>query len=222
MSTETRLYDDIAKRTKGDIYIGVVGPVRTGKSTFAKRFMEKMVTQKSQSGSGKTLTTSEPKFVPEEAVIIAPYENMSVSVRMIDSVGYMIPGVIGADEDGKPRMVTTPWYPEEIPMTQAAEIGTKKVMNDHCTIGIVVTTDGSILDIPRTYYAEAEKRAILDMKATGKPFVVLINTTSPNSPNAKLLKKELEASYAVTCICADCLHMNETDFQDLMSGIVYE
>ena len=153
MSTETRLYDDIAKRTKGDIYFGVVGPVRTGKSTFAKRFMEKMVIpyienvyqreraidEMPQSGSGKTLTTSEPKFVPEEAVIIAPYENMSVSVRMIDSVGYMIPGVIGADEDGKPRMVTTPWYPEEIPMTQAAEIGTKKVMNDHCTIGIVVS-----------------------------------------------------------------------------------
>ena len=236
MSTGTRLYDDVAKRTKGDIYIGVVGPVRTGKSTFVKRFMEKMVVpyienvyqreraidELPQSGSGKTLTTSEPKFVPEEAVTITPYENMKVSVRMIDSVGYMVPGVIGADEEGKPRMVTTPWYPEEIPMTQAAEIGTKKVMNDHCTIGIVVTTDGSILDIPRSDYSEAEKRAIQDMRSTGKPFVVVINTTSPESPTAQQLKNDLEMTHGVACICADCLHMDETDFQGLMSGIVYE
>jgi len=235
-NTETKLYDDLAKRTNGDIYIGVVGPVRTGKSTFVKRFMEVMVIpfienmyqreraidEMPQSGSGRTLTTSEPKFVPEEAVTITPYENMNLSVRLIDSVGYMIPGVIGADEEGRARMVTTPWFPEEIPMTEAAEIGTRKVMQEHCTIGVVVTTDGSILDIPHKDYIDAENKAIQDMKNTGKPFVVVINTTAPDSHSARQLKKELEEKHKITCICADCLHMNERDFQHLMTGIVNE
>ena len=171
------IYADIAKRTGGGIYIGVVGPVRTGKSTFIKRLMETLVIpniadlyqrerakdELPQSGSGKTIMTAEPKFVPEEAVQISPDGTAELSVRLIDSVGYMVPGAMGATEDGKPRMVTTPWLDEEIPLTEAAELGTKKVMEDHSTIGIVVTTDGTVTDIPRMDYMEAEKRAIRDM-----------------------------------------------------------
>ena len=168
------LYADIAARTSGNIYIGVVGPVRTGKSTLIKRIMEQLVIpnindpyraerardELPQSGSGKTIMTSEPKFVPEEAVEITPDGAAKLRVRMIDSVGYMVDGAVGAEEDGQPRMVTTPWYDHEIPMTEAAELGTKKVMDEHCSIGIVVTTDGTITDIPRSDYIQAEDRAI--------------------------------------------------------------
>lgn len=230
------IYESIANRTNGDIYIGVVGPVRTGKSTFVKRFMEKMVIpyieniyQRERakdelplSGSGKTIMTAEPKFVPEEAVTVSPDGTISARIRMIDSVGYMIPGAIGADEDGKPRMVTTPWHPEEIPMTQAAEIGTKKVMEDHCTIGVIVTTDGSITDIPRQDYVQAERNAILDMQATGKPFIVLINSQKPESREAAQIKTELENTYGITCCCVNCLSMNEAEFQMILSQVICE
>ncbi len=189
------IYARLSARTGGNIYVGVVGPVRTGKSTLIKRIMEELVIpciddpyrkerardELPQSGSGKTIMTSEPKFVPEEAVEISPDGTARLRVRMIDSVGYMVAGAVGAEEDGAPRMVTTPWFDQEIPMTQAAELGTKKVMEEHCTIGLVVTTDGSITDIPRQDYVEAEDRAIRDMQATGKPFLVIINTKNPSS-----------------------------------------
>ena len=171
---EHSIYEQIAARTGGSVYIGVVGPVRTGKSTFVKRLMEQLVLpniedpyrreraqdELPQAASGRTIMTAEPKFVPEQAVEIQPDGKTTLSVRLIDTVGYLIPGAVGADEDGKPRMVTTPWFPEEIPMTEAAELGTKKVMEEHSTIGILVTTDGTITDIPRADYVDAERRAI--------------------------------------------------------------
>ena len=177
------IYADIAKRTGGDVYIGVVGPVRTGKSTLIKRIMEQLVIpaiedpyrkerardELPQSGSGRTIMTSEPKFIPEEAAEISPDGMTKLRVRMIDSVGYMVKGAVGAEEEGSPRMVTTPWYDYAIPMTQAAELGTQKVMQEHCSIGLVVTTDGSITDIPREDYLEAERKSIADMQKTGKP-----------------------------------------------------
>ena len=200
------IYSDIAARTEGNIYIGVVGPVRTGKSTFIKRIMEELVIpniedpyrkerardELPQSGSGKTIMTSEPKFIPEEAVEISPDGTAKMRVRMIDSVGYMVEGAVGAEEDGVPRMVTTPWFDYEIPMTDAAELGTKKVMQEHCSIGMVVTTDGSITDIPRSDYIQAEKRAISDMQATGKPFLVIINSADPGAEPAQEVKQYIQ------------------------------
>ena len=229
------IYEEIGRRTGGNIYVGVVGPVRTGKSTLIKRIMEEMVIpaiedpyQKErardelpQSGSGKMIMTSEPKFVPEEAVEICPDGAVHLKVRFIDSVGYMVEGAVGAEEDGKVRMVTTPWFPQEIPMTQAAELGTKKVMDGHCSLGILVTTDGTVTEIPRNDYIEAEKRAILDMKATGKPFLVVINSRDPEGEPAKNLQKELEDMYSVPCMAADCQSMDETDFKDLFGALLY-
>lgn len=191
----SNLYADIARRTGGDIYIGVVGPVRTGKSTLIKRIMEELVIpniedlyqrerardELPQSGSGRTIMTAEPKFVPEEAVEITPDGTARLSVRLIDSVGYLVDGAIGATENGQPRMVTTPWADTELPMEEAAELGTRKVMEEHSTVGLVVTTDGSITDIPRADYREAEARAIRDMQATGKPFLVVVNSAAPVS-----------------------------------------
>ena len=185
MNTLTSIYQDIAKRTAGDIYIGVVGPARTGKSTFIKRFMETMVLpnitdeyrrerardELPQSGSGRTVMTAEPKFVPEEAVEIAMEGGGAFSVRLIDCVGYLVPGAVGQLEDDLPRMVHTPWFPEEIPMAEAAEIGTRKVIAEHSTIGIVVTTDGTVTDLPREAYLEAEARVISELKELGKPFL---------------------------------------------------
>lgn len=185
------IYAQIADRTDGTVYIGVVGPVADGKiHHFIKRFMEQLVLpnienvyereratdELPQSGSGRTIMTAEPKFVPNEAARISPDGKTTLQVRLIDSVGYMIPGAVGDTEDGKPRMVTTPWASEELPMAQAAELGTKKVMEDHSSIGVVVTTDGTVTDIPREDYREAEARAIADMQKTGKPFVVVVNT----------------------------------------------
>ena len=229
------IYERLAVRTGGNIYVGVVGPVRTGKSTMIKRIMEELVIpgiddpyrkerardELPQSGSGKTIMTSEPKFIPEEAVEISPDGKARLRVRMIDSVGYMIPGAVGAEEDGVPRMVTTPWYDHEIPMTQAAELGTKKVMDEHCTIGLVVTTDGSITDIPRSDYIEAEKRAILDMKATGKPFLVIINSRLPGSENAKAVKEEILQQYGVDAAIADCQAMTVDDIAELLRDLLY-
>lgn len=231
----SNLYADIAKRTGGDIYIGVVGPVRTGKSTFIKRLMEELVIpniddlyqrerakdELPQSGSGKTIMTAEPKFVPEEAVQITPDGTATLSVRLIDSVGYMVNGAIGATEDGKPRMVTTPWFDYEIPMTDAAELGTKKVMQEHCSIGIVITTDGSVTEIPRSDYLDAEERAIRDMQATGKPFIVIVNSTAPNGADAIALRDYITQTYGVSAVTADCQSMQEAELTALLREILY-
>jgi len=229
------LYADIAARTGGNIYIGVVGPVRTGKSTLIKRIMEKLVIpniadpyraerardELPQCGSGKTIMTSEPKFVPEEAVEISPDGTARFRVRMIDSVGYMVDGAVGAQEDGVPRMVTTPWYDHEIPMTEAAELGTKKVMQEHCSIGLVVTTDGSITDIPREDYLDAETRAIRDMRATGKPFLVVINTRNPGGEAPRAIAQHLKEQFGVDAMIADCQALELEGICSLLQAILY-
>ena len=229
------IYADIAKRTGGNIYIGVVGPVRTGKSTLIKRIMEQLVIpnmediyrqerardELPQCASGKTIMTSEPKFVPEEAVEISPDGTAKLRVRMIDSVGYMVDGAMGAEEDGKPRMVTTPWYDEEIPMTQAAELGTKKVMDEHCSIGMVVTTDGTITDIPRADYLAAERRAIRDMQATGKPFLVIINSRTPSGAAAKQVKEQLKQEFGIEALIADCQALELDQIGELLRCLLY-
>ena len=229
------IYQDIAARTGGNIYIGVVGPVRTGKSTLIKRIMEELVIpciedpyrqerardELPQSGSGRTIMTSEPKFVPEEAVEISPDGTARVRIRMIDSVGYMVEGAMGAEEDGQPRMVTTPWFDEEIPMTQAAELGTKKVMDGHCSIGLVVTTDGTITDIPRSDYIQAERRAICDMQATGKPHLVIINSRRPSGPEAAAVKTYIKKEYGVDAVVADCQALSREDIAGLLRQLLY-
>lgn len=229
------IYADIAARTGGNVYIGVVGPVRTGKSTLIKRIMETLVIpaitdpyraqrakdELPQSGSGKTIMTSEPKFVPEEAVEISPDGKATMRLRMIDSVGYIIPGAVGADEEGVPRLVSTPWKDEPIPMTEAAELGTKKVMEDHCSIGLVVTTDGSVTDIPRSDYVEAEGRAIRDMQATGKPFLVIVNTRHPGSENSGAVQDELRSRYGVESVAADCQALTKDGIAQLLEQLLY-
>ena len=229
------IYRDIAARTEGNIYIGVVGPVRTGKSTFIKRIMEELVIpninepyrkerakdELPQSGSGKTIMTSEPKFIPEEAVEISPDGTAKMRVRMIDSVGYMVEGAVGAEEDGVPRMVTTPWFDYEIPMTEAAELGTKRVMQEHCSIGMVVTTDGSITDISRDDYIEAEKRAINDMQATGKPYLVIINCTDPGSESAQNTKTYIQEQFGITPVVADCQALSSEGIGNILKSLLY-
>ena len=229
------IYADIAARTGGNVYIGVVGPVRTGKSTLIKRIMETLVIpaiadpyraqrakdELPQSASGRTIMTAEPKFVPEEAVEISPDGKTTLRLRMIDSVGYMIPGAVGADEEGVPRMVSTPWQETPIPMTEAAELGTRKVMEDHCSIGLVVTTDGSVTDIPRGDYAEAEGRAIRDMQATGKPFLVVVNTRSPGSEESGAVQNELRNRYGVESVAADCQALTKEGIAQLLEQLLY-
>ncbi len=229
------LYADIAARTGGNIYIGVVGPVRTGKSTFIKRFMEQLVIpaisdpyradrardELPQSASGRTIMTSEPKFVPEEAVEISPDGTSTLRVRLIDSVGYMVQGAVGADEDGQPRMVSTPWCDHPIPMTEAAELGTKRVMEEHCSIGLVITTDGTVTDIPRSDYAEAERRAIEDMKRTGKPFLTIINTREPGSEASLQLKEQLMQTHGIPVVVTDCQSMGQSEIGALLRQLLY-
>ena len=229
------IYADIAARTGGNIYIGVVGPVRTGKSTLIKRIMEKLVIpaipdpyrreratdELPQSGSGRTIMTAEPKFVPEEAVEIAPDGTTGMRVRLIDSVGYMIPGAVGAEEDGVPRMVSTPWYDHEIPMTDAAELGTKKVMQEHCSIGLVVTTDGSITDISRADYILAEEQAIRDMQKTGKPFLTVINSRLPQSQEARAVQQQLRDKFGIDAVILDCQALEEEDIAMLLQKLLY-
>ncbi len=231
-----KLYEDIAQRTQGDIYIGVVGPVRTGKSTFIKRFMETMVLPEiqntylrdrardelPQSGSGRVVMTAEPKFVPEDAVSLSMDDGSSFSVRLIDCVGYMVPGALGQMDGDQPRMVTTPWMDHEIPMTQAAELGTQKVITDHSTIGIVVTTDGTIADIPREDYLEAEERVISELKAMGKPFVVLLNSAQPYSDRAQDIQADIAQQYQVTCLAVNCLTLDEETVEAILSGVLHE
>lgn len=233
---ENRIYDDIALRTDGNIYLGIVGPVRTGKSTFIKRFMETLVIpnienaymkerardELPQSGSGRTIMTAEPKFVPEDAVEVAMDGGATFSVRLIDSVGYMVKGAMGQFEDGTERMVTTPWFDHEISMTEAAELGTRKVIEDHSTIGIVITTDGTITEIPRGDYIEPEERVISELKAIGKPFVVLINSAEPKAPATIALKKEMETKYGVTCKITNCMELDEDDITDIIQSVLYE
>lgn len=227
--TDSSIYEDIVLRTDGDIYLGVVGPVRTGKSTFIKRFMETLVLphmenvykkerardELPQSGSGCTITTVEPKFVPEEAVELE-LEGVQFSVRLIDSVGYMVPGATGQYENGAERMVSTPWFHEEVPMTKAAEEGTGKVIREHSTIGIVITTDGSICDIPRNDYLAAEERVIRELREIGKPFVLLVNSADPKGVSARQACAQLKEKYALNPLCVNCAELNEGDISAIL------
>lgn len=230
------IFRDISERTDGSIYVGVVGPVRTGKSTLIKRFMELMVlpnikdtnvkrrTQDElpQSGAGKTVMTSQPLFVPDEPIAITFQEQVGFRIRLVDCVGYAVPGALGFDEDGGPRMVRTPWSDQEIPFAEAAEIGTRKVIEEHSTIGLVVTTDGSITDIERDDYIEAEERVIEELQALGKPFLVLLNSTNPEGLDARNLASKLEEKYGVTVIPINCLTLTEDDIISLMHEILFE
>ncbi|MBR4545399.1 MAG: stage IV sporulation protein A [Oscillibacter sp.] len=230
------IYQNIATRTAGDIYIGVVGPVRTGKSTFIKRFMETQVIpnienvyrkerardELPQSGSGRTIMTAEPKFVPEEAAQIQLEGGASFSVRLIDCVGYMVRGAIGQYEDDMPRMVTTPWFDHEIPMTEAAEAGTRKVIAEHSTIGIVITTDGTISEIPREDYQAAEDRVIEELQELGKPFIVLLNSSEPDSPRAQAIAADIARRHGVNCTPVNCLELSEEATADILRGVLYE
>lgn len=233
---ENSIYKDIAERTQGDIYVGVVGPVRTGKSTFIKRFMDTLVLpniendamhdravdELPQSSAGRTIMTTEPKFIPENAVEVQLPDNASFSVRMIDCVGYIVPSSLGYVEGDKPRMVRTPWFDHEIPFNQAAEIGTRKVITEHSTIGLVVTTDGSISDIPRDEYEEAEERVISELKELNKPFIVLLNCTYPQSDSAKNLADTLSEKYTVPVLPVNCLELTETDIKEILTQVLFE
>ena len=234
--TNSSIYQNIATRTAGDIYIGVVGPVRTGKSTFIKRFMETQVIpnidnvyrrerardELPQSGSGRTIMTAEPKFVPEEAVEVKLGDGAAFSVRLIDCVGYMVRGAIGQFENDAPRMVTTPWFDHEIPMTEAAELGTRKVITEHSTIGIVITTDGTISDIPREDYVEAEERVIRELQELGKPFIVLLNSAEPGSERAAAISRDISGRLQVNCMPVNCLELGEEDVTRILKAVLYE
>lgn len=234
--TDTNIYRDIATRTGGAFMLGVVGPVRTGKSTFIKRFMETLVIPQidntyvrerardelPQSGSGRTIMTAEPKFVPEDAVNISIDEGRTLSVRLVDCVGYMVDGASGQfDEDGE-RMVTTPWFDHEVSITDAAEKGTHKVIAEHSTIGIVVTTDGSICDIPRDKYIQPEERVINELKSIGKPFLVLLNSAQPESDDAVRIAEEISRKHGVECLRVNCLTLDEDDITNIVRSVLNE
>lgn len=229
------IYQDIATRTNGDIYVGVVGPVRTGKSTFIKKFMDLLVIpnienvysqerakdELPQSAAGKTIMTTEPKFIPNEAVEITLGEQSKMKVRMIDCVGYIVKSAQGHLEDDAPRMVSTPWAKDPIPFGEAAEIGTKKVITEHSTIGLLVTTDGSITDIPREDYVEAEERVVAELKAINKPFVILLNTQYPDKPETEELRSYLEAQYGVPVLAVNCAALTENEINTIMRRVLF-
>ncbi|BBB92982.1 MAG TPA: stage IV sporulation protein A [Methylomusa anaerophila] len=230
------LFRDIAERTGGDIYIGVVGPVRTGKSTFIKRFMETMVLpnivdpydkerakdELPQSAAGKTIMTTEPKFIPNEAVEITVRDNVSVRVRVVDCVGYTVEGALGYEEEDGPRMVLTPWFENEIPFQEAAEVGTRKVIAEHSTIGLVITTDGTVTDLTREKYVLAEERVINELKELQKPFLVILNTNRPNSKDTRELVAKMEGNYDVPVIPVDCAQLNHDDVYGILQEVLYE
>ena len=232
---EYSIYQDIAERTGGDIYVGVVGPVRSGKSTFIKKFMESVVLpnigegysrerardELPQSAAGKTVMTTEPKFIPEEAVPVVLDNNAQMRVRMIDCVGYLIPEAMGAEENGQPRMVRTPWQEEPMPFVAAAEMGTRKVITEHSTIGMLITTDGSIGEIPRESYVEAEERIVGELKELGKPFAVILNSARPSSEAATSLAYELEEKYGVPVALISCMELDAEDIRHIL-GLVLE
>lgn len=230
------IFKDITERTGGDIYLGVVGPVRTGKSTFIKKFMDLLVIpnikdiydrerakdELPQSGGGKTIMTTEPKFIPAEAVSIDVRNGVNMNVRIVDCVGYAVPGALGYEEEEGPRMVRTPWNDEPIPFQDAAEIGTRKVITDHSTIGIVITTDGTITDIPRDQYLDAEEKVISELKVLGKPFIVLLNTDRPFAENTIELSREMEEKYGVPVLPVDCAELSQDDIMQILEEVLYE
>ena len=230
------IYDDIKTRTNGEIYVGVVGPVRVGKSTFITEFMKKLVLpnisgkfskeraidELPQSADGKTIMTTQPKFVPNEAVKISVAGNVELKVRLIDCVGYLVAGAMGHIENDAPRKVKTPWSEEEMPFEEAAEIGTQKVMREHSTVGVIVTTDGSVTDIPRLNYVEAEERVVSEMKASGKPFVIALNCKSPSSSEAKKLATAMEEKYHAPVIALNALELKDADIDRIFEKLLYE
>ena len=230
------IYQDIKSRTDGDIYIGVVGPVRTGKSTFIKNFMDLLVIpnieneykreraqdELPQSAAGRTIMTTEPKFVPNEAIEITLGDNIKFKTRLVDCVGYLVSNAIGYLEDDVPRMVKTPWSDEEIPFETAAELGTKKVITEHSTIGILVTTDGSITDIPREEYISAEERVVSELKDLNKPFVIVLNSDNPNSDYTLELADKLEEKYQIPVIPIDCSNLSSDDINEIFNKLLYE
>ncbi len=230
------IYRDIALRTGGDIYIGVVGPVRTGKSTFIKKFMETLVIphiksefmreratdELPQSAAGKTIMTTEPKFIPEEAVSVELEDSAAAKVRLIDCVGYIVPSSLGYFENEAPRMVRTPWFEDEVPFNMAAEVGTRKVITDHSTLGLVVTTDGSFSDIPREEYEEAEERVIRELSDLDKPFVILLNSEYPSAASTRQLREHLEEKYRKPVVAVNCLELTEEDIKALLSQMLFE
>lgn len=229
------IYKDIAERTGGDIYIGVVGPVRTGKSTFIKKFMEQMVIpnivnyydhqraqdELPQSGTGRTIMTTEPKFVPSEAVEIKVGDNIILKARMVDCVGYAVEGAQGFEDENGPRMVVTPWQETPVSFIDAAEMGTQKVINDHSTVGLVIVTDGTITDLPRAAYLKAEERVIQELTGLGKPFIVILNTVYPESDATFELAQEMRLKYQVPVIPMDCLHLNMRQIENILLELLY-
>ena len=234
--SENSIYADIAKRTGGDIYIGVVGPVRTGKSTFIHRFLDAVVMpnieneydrqrtqdEMPQSASGKTIMTTEPKFVPDESVRVRVGEDTEFDVKMVDCVGYMVDGALGAEEDGEHRMVKTPWSDEEMPFAMAAELGTEKVIGEHATIAMLVTTDGTIADIPRESYIAAEERVVRELRERGKPFAIILNSAEPDSEAAHKLAKELEEKYSAPVALVCCPALNAEDIREILALVLGE
>ena len=230
------IFKDIAERTGGDIYLGIVGAVRTGKSTFIKKFMELVVIpnisseadraraqdELPQSAAGKTIMTTEPKFVPNQAASIHVADGLDVNIRLVDCVGYTVPGAKGYEDENGPRMIHTPWYEEPIPFHEAAEIGTRKVIQDHSTLGVVVTTDGTIGEIPRNDYIEAEERVIEELKEVGKPFIMIINSVQPHHPDTTLLRESLQEKYDIPVLAMSVEGMRETDVLNVLREALYE